>query len=452
MTAMPTPEEKYYDAMNTVLAPVRWAKSLVQTLLLIAIAIFIGLAYPLIQLSNGEPLTLFSFVVPALTLLIIFTFFYTPYYTIFAVFVGGFTIAAIAANTDMSKYGVCLLIFALFAFGILQKYIRNRIKYNRIYEEAHRTAAKEKERKQSQQEHERKRRQAEARERGRFRTENSKVFTGIAGLLSTCRAPAVEIMRAARAIEGTDIEVEPKTVIWTDIGFILASFRSTGSADDAYIEKLWEEVTRRIKPPDANIHCFFESTDTTNDANSDKLWEEFGNIFRPTDKIAPFLSGVPNRGVKQLRMILVLADYDKVQGTNLSSRAASTYLSIVSAVAAHCDGSLAAKMVADKYAELLGPYIHDNGGNGYAESSTSSVGSQKPVCQKCAKAFGVLGLPLGASKAEVRQKRRAWAEVLHPDQLSSKSEKARDAAELQLKCINEACDQILRCRCSLSTN
>jgi len=115
--------------MNTVLAPVRAAKSLVQTVLLLAIAVFIGLAYPVIQFCNGEPLTLFSFVVPALTLLIIFTFFYTPYYTIFAVFVGGFTIAAIAANIELSKYGVCFLIFALFAFGILLKFIRNHIRY-----------------------------------------------------------------------------------------------------------------------------------------------------------------------------------------------------------------------------------------------------------------------------------------------------------------------------------
>jgi hypothetical protein len=34
---MPTPEEKYYDGMNTLLAPVRAAKSLVQTVLLLVI-------------------------------------------------------------------------------------------------------------------------------------------------------------------------------------------------------------------------------------------------------------------------------------------------------------------------------------------------------------------------------------------------------------------------------
>jgi hypothetical protein len=132
---LPTPEEKYYDGMNTLLAPVRWAKSLMQTVLIILLLIGAGLLYPVIQLCNGEPLTLFSFLIPALTILIIVTFFYTPYYTIFAVFVGGLPIAVISAQTDISKYRVCLLIFALFGFGILQKYIRNRIKYNRVYNE-----------------------------------------------------------------------------------------------------------------------------------------------------------------------------------------------------------------------------------------------------------------------------------------------------------------------------
>jgi hypothetical protein len=124
---MPTPEEKYYDGMNTLLTPVRAAKSLMQTVLIILLLLGIGLFYPIIQLCNGEPLTLFSFVVPALTLLVLFTFFYTPYYTLFAVFVGGFTIAAIAANTDISKYGVCFLIFAFLAVGILQRYVRHRL-------------------------------------------------------------------------------------------------------------------------------------------------------------------------------------------------------------------------------------------------------------------------------------------------------------------------------------
>jgi hypothetical protein len=259
------------------------------------------------------------------------------------------------------------------------------------------------ERQQRQRERQRERQQAEARERKRFCTENSEVFAGIADLLSTCREPALEVMSAAGAIEGRDIEMDPKTLVWTDVGFILASFSHVGtSLGDAFIKKLWSELTREIKPPDLDGE--------------------------------PPLSVIKNRGVKQLGMILFLAEYDKQQGTTLSAKAASTYLSIVSAVSNHCEGSVAAKIVAGKYIELLRPYIGEHKSN------------RASLCGICDRAFELIGLSLDASLGDVRQKRRAWAEVLHPDQLGSKSERARDAAEQQLKTINSACDHILRCR------
>ena len=276
----------------------------------------------------------------------------------------------------------------------------------------------EEERKEREKEHQRKRRQAEAAERQRFRAENKEIFTGIRNLLSTCATPAMEIMRAMGAIEGEEFEANPNHVVWLDVGFILASVRKTGSGID-YIDTLWEEVTREIKPPDV-----------------DGL---------------PSLNVVPNRAVEQLGLVSLLAEYDKQRGTILTSKAASTYHSIVSAVYDHCDGSLAAKMVADKYIELLSPYIHDSGGNGYAGSSTSSAGgnsNRKSVCRKCIEDYGLLGLPVGASKDEIGQRKRDCAEVLHRDKLVEKSERVRNAAEQQLKIVNAACDRILRCRCA----
>ena len=277
----------------------------------------------------------------------------------------------------------------------------------------------EEERKQRERELQRERRQAESRERLRFRTENSEVFAGIADLLSTCAVPVVEILRAEGAIEGKDFELNPKHVVLVDVGSILASFSKSGSTGDAYIATLWQELTRLIEPPDV--------------------------------KSVPPLSGVPNRGVKQLSMVVFLAKYDKQRKTTLSSKAASTYRCIVLAVYDHCDGSLAAKMVADKYIELLSPYIHESGGNGYAGYSTSSADSQskrRSVCRKCIEDYGLLGLPVGASKDEIGQRKRDCAEVLHRDKLVEKSERVRNAAEQQLKIVNTACDRILRCRCA----
>lgn len=274
----------------------------------------------------------------------------------------------------------------------------------------------QREQRKQQLERERKRQQAEEKRRERFRTENNEIFAGIKDLLSTCRVQAEEIMRAVGAIEGTDIEIAPETVIWTDVGFILASFNKADSTNGRYIKKLWEEVTREIEPPDV-------------------------------DGVPP-LSVVGNHGVKQLGMMLCLDDYDKAQRTTLSSRAATTYLAIASSVYSHYKDSLAARLVMDAYGDLLKPYVTEGGGNGYAGSSTSSAdrnSNGRPDCDKCVQRYQLLDLPFGASKDEVKQKRRAWAEVLHPDQLSSKSERARDAAEQQLKSINEACDHILTC-------
>jgi hypothetical protein len=278
----------------------------------------------------------------------------------------------------------------------------------------------EEERQQRQRERQRQRQEAEARKRKQFCAENREVFAGIANLLSTCRAPAIEIMRAIGALQGKELEADPKHVIWLDVGYILASVRRTGSGTE-YIDKLWEEVTRAIKPP-----------------NVDGL---------------PSLDVVPNRGVEQLGLVSLLAEYDTQRGTDFTSKAASVYRRIVTAVCGHCDGSLAAKMVADKYAELLSPYIHDSGENGNAGRSASTAGShsnRKLVCEKCVKGYQLLDLPVRASEDEVKSKRRALQEVLHPDHLGDRSKRVRDIAEQQLKSINAACDQILGCRCAFS--
>ena len=276
----------------------------------------------------------------------------------------------------------------------------------------------EEERQQRQQERRRERQQAEARERKQFRAENSEVFAGISKLLSICGKQVADFMRAAGVIQGADIEINPKKVIWMDVGFILVSFSKTGSLEDEYIKKLWGAVTRKIKPSD--VHG------------------------------TPPLSVLPNRGVEQLMLIPFLTEYDKVQETALLSKAASTYLSIVSAVSSHCGTSLAVKLVTNAYTELLRPYIHENGWGGYAGRTNASGTKSNRVagCEKCVKGYQLLDLPFGASKGEVKQKRDALAQVLHSDHTGGMSERIRDTAEEQLKSINVAYAHILKCRFS----
>jgi hypothetical protein len=146
-------------------------------------------------------------------------------------------------------------------------------------------------------------------------------------------------------------------------------------------------------------------------------------------------------------MIVLLAAYDKAKGTNLSSRAASTYLSIVSAVATQCDGSLAAKIVSDAYIELLRQYIRESDERGYAENSNPSADSQSnrnSICEECNKSFRILDLPIGASDEEVMTKKHAFAELFHADRLAAMSDNARRIALEQHQNVNHACDHILR--------
>jgi curved DNA-binding protein CbpA len=105
--------------------------------------------------------------------------------------------------------------------------------------------------------------------------------------------------------------------------------------------------------------------------------------------------------------------------------------------------SIALKMVLDEYLRVLKSHIREDSDS--RAGSSSGRNSAKAGCKECVKYSAVLGLPVGASDSEVRHKRRAWAEVLHPDQLGGKSETARAAAEEQLKSINEACEHILTC-------
>ena len=126
---MPTPEEKYYDGMNTLLTPVRAAKSLMQTVLIILLLLGAGLLYPIIQFVNNGHVTFGGFVVSFLTALFIFTFCYAPWYTVVGS-IGIFCLLFVLAAFDCLEAASPFigLVFILFLpVGILQRYIRHRV-------------------------------------------------------------------------------------------------------------------------------------------------------------------------------------------------------------------------------------------------------------------------------------------------------------------------------------
>jgi hypothetical protein len=78
---MPTPQEKYYDGMNTLLAPVRWAKGFVQFLLIIAGVILFGLGLPFYCLFTGTHMEPWMLWTTALVVTGLASFVLSPWYT-----------------------------------------------------------------------------------------------------------------------------------------------------------------------------------------------------------------------------------------------------------------------------------------------------------------------------------------------------------------------------------
>jgi hypothetical protein len=134
-----SPEEKYHDAINTLLAPVRLITSLIGTIGLALLLIGIGVAYPLTLHFNGEPVTLISFAVSILTLLAVFTMFYAPYYFFGCGLICFVTVGMLCEHGDVDTnpamaffasgdgWTLACLIFAFLTIGIVQRYIRHRL-------------------------------------------------------------------------------------------------------------------------------------------------------------------------------------------------------------------------------------------------------------------------------------------------------------------------------------
>lgn len=131
---MSTPQERAYEGVSIATAPLRAAKSLMQTVIILLGLIAFGVGYPLYLLvMPGEHVTAGSIVGSLLTIMTLVTFFYTPYYVIFGsviLFVAGCLWGAFAEDQlfgALSGWGFAILVFSFLAFGILQRYIRHRI-------------------------------------------------------------------------------------------------------------------------------------------------------------------------------------------------------------------------------------------------------------------------------------------------------------------------------------
>ncbi len=105
-----------------------------QAALIIPLLIEAGILYPIYLTCTGQAVTATSLVISGLTVLAVFTFFYTPYYFVLggAAFAAIFTLGVHYHETFMyasnfSRWGYAWLIFGFLTLGILQKFIRNQL-------------------------------------------------------------------------------------------------------------------------------------------------------------------------------------------------------------------------------------------------------------------------------------------------------------------------------------
>jgi hypothetical protein len=182
-----------------------------------------------------------------------------------------------------------------------------------------------------QEDEERKVQQAKNRKQAKFRKGHKEIFACISELISFSETPFDEMRRVVNATGGGDYELDSQDVVRADIARILVAFRDTEAAEDTYLETLWEEIVEHISPSDI-VKSLFE---------------------------------IENMGIKIPSLLPMLNNYDNLQNATYASKAASSYLSIVSSVFNRCEGSLATKVVAGTYTELLRPYIHESGGGIY---------------------------------------------------------------------------------------
>jgi len=247
-------------------------------------------------------------------------------------------------------------------------------------------------------------------ERDGILKENKALLDRVAELLAECCAPVSEMLRATKAFSGEDVVRPPELFLLGDVMQIILRIVAASGTDITVVARLFAGIQIRIEP---------------------SIRSDYG-VKEALQKLREFDASIDGR-LKTPALVPLLASYDKIQGTYLAAKAAQTYLSIIEAAAACCGRSVAVKMIADAYAELLKPFIASdkwewdtNGG----KSRTASNGrtDRRAACANCVRSYRLLDLPINSGHDDVKAKRRTFAEFLHPDQLGNKSEQARRAA------------------------
>lgn len=233
-----------------------------------------------------------------------------------------------------------------------------------------------------------------------------------------------EASRMRNALFGTSDDVTLGKVLRSDVVAIARSMASASGSTSDMLAFLVQRVCTRFDP-NTEHECY--TIDSCSRGVS-------SNTNRPI--------GVPLT-LEALRLSLRCSDV--VCKSDLEPNVAAAFSLFVEEAAKCVPSSPAVTVAKNTYLSFIASL---NSGQG----SKSTASDSNTNCKSCVRFFEVLDLPFGTGNDDVKARRRAFAEVLHPDQLGNKSERARHMAEEQLKKINEACDHILACKLPRSMN
>ena len=218
----------------------------------------------------------------------------------------------------------------------------------------------------------------------------------------------------------------PETVILSDVCSVISVISRAAGHPSIEIARLLHAVSVALAPDDAETQA---------------------NDYTMQSDLYAMLGQWESRDVEEPLVLTSLAEYDETHDTGLAPKAARIYRDLVYVMAKLCESSPAAASVANRYDEVLDPYLSRNSRDRVARSDTgdsSLCGSHAESCSECAEAYRLLELPFGADSDDVTKAQRELARNLHPDTWGQK--RGVRLAEEQLSKINAACDHLFKCR------
>ena len=259
-------------------------------------------------------------------------------------------------------------------------------------------------------------------------TEHKDLIDRLEALAGSCGSPAVEMIRATKALHGGDFGVMTATALVSkDARHILGSIAfAAGTVPDAAL-RLGYCICSRLQP---EVHSWIrvrlQEQEEYKNQIIDRLYAEHRSASLPLT-------------------VALLSAYDKAQGTTLAGQAASTYMALVIAASKCCSDSVAARLVAEHFASLLNKYASGgSSGEHYSRASGASEPREQANagCQKCVSFYRILEVHSDASVETIRQAYKDLVNVWHPDRFGH-NEGLRQRAEERFKGIQQAYSHVM---------